>query len=170
MLILKSIAISLLLLFVSSCGYRPTSVLVDPVLLGSVSTHIEISMRDPDNTVLLKDALNKAVVEKFRASLTDRESASTHLLISLESTQFIPMRYDVNGYIISYRAIIGLRIVRTTSGETKVYRAEGTYQFNIEPTALISDQSRFEAIDRGSQKALDSFVAQISSEGALKRQ
>ncbi len=155
-----------ILLFATSCGYRPIGIATTPILEGSISTYVKISMRDPDNTVLLKDALDRAVVQSFKSSLTDKDSAKTHLIISLENSEFIPIRYDKNGYIVSYRAIISLHILRTTSNKTKSYHTEGSYHFNIEPSAIISDRSRFEAIDQGAQKALDSFVAQVVSEGA----
>ncbi len=150
----------------AGCGYRPTSHVVKTVLHESVSTRIVISMRDPDNTVLLKDALNDAVVNRFRTRLTDEQHAATHLSIALRDTQFVPIRYDANGYIIAYRALVWLDIDRTSGGKTKRYRAKGTYQFTIEPNAIISDYVRFEAIKYGSQKALDSFVAQVAAEGS----
>lgn len=155
-----------LLLMTAGCGYRPTSHVVKPVLQESVSTKVIISMEDPDNTVLLKDALDAAVVNRFRSSLTDEEHASTHLLIALRSTQFVPVEYDTNGYITAYRAIVTLEITRRTAETTKHYLTKGTYLFTIEPNAIISDLVRFEAIQFGSEKALDSFVAQVANEGA----
>lgn len=156
-----------LLAFGTGCGYRPTSHTVKPVLDGSVSTHVVISMEDPDNTVLLKDALNEAVVNRFRTQLTDRAHAKTHLLIALRKIEFIPIRYDTNGYITSYRSIATLEIERTVDDTVKRYTSRGSYQFTIEPNAIISDIVRFEAIKFGSQKALDAFVAQVASEGAF---
>lgn len=149
----------------AGCGYRPTSHAAEPVLHDSVSTQVVISMQDPDNTVLLKDALNEAVVNRFRTRLRDAEHAATHLKIALKDTEFIPIRYDTNGYIIAYRAIVTLIIDRTDGKETKRYTARGSYQFTIEPNAIISDIVRFNAIKFGSQKALDSFVAQVAGEG-----
>jgi len=154
------------LILTAGCGYRPTSHVVKPVLEESVSTKVIISMEDPDNTVKLKDALDAAVVNRFRTSLTDEEHANTHLLIALRSTQFIPVEYDINGYITAYRAIVTLEITRTTGGKTKHYFTKGTHLFTIEPTAIISDLVRYEAIQFGSEKALDSFVAQVANEGA----
>jgi hypothetical protein len=155
-----------LLFIFTGCGYRPTSEVVKPVLDESVSTQIVISMEDPDNTVLLKDALNEAVVNRFRTRLTDEAHAVTHLTIALDNTRFIPVRYDTNGYIIAYQAIVTLGIDRTSGSVKRHYTARGSYQFTIEPNAIISDLVRYEAIKFGSQKALDSFVAQVANEGA----
>ena len=166
--LLAFLIINFALFTFAGCGYRPTSHYIKPVVLESVSTHIVISMRDPDNTVLLKDALNEAVVNRFRTQLTDRAHSKTHLTIALRDTKFIPIRYDTNGYIIAYRAMIMLDIDRETEGETRRYQTKGSYQFTIEPNAIISDYVRFEAIRYGSEKALDSFVAMIASEGVAR--
>lgn len=152
----------------AGCGYRPTSHVAEPVLHDSVSTQIVISMQDPDNTVLLKDALNEAVVNRFRARLSDAKHAVTHLTIALRDTEFIPIRYDTNGYIIAYRAIVTLVIDRAYANKMERYTARGSYQFTIEPNAIISDIVRFDAIKFGAEKALDSFVAQVAGEGVLR--
>ena len=149
----------------TGCGYRPTSHAAKPVLGESVSTQVVISMQDPDNTVLLKDALNEAVVNRFRTRLTDEAHAQTHLLIALRNTTFIPVQYDTNGYIIGYRAVVTLDITRRRGETTQHYATRGTHLFTIEPNAIISDLVRYEAIKYGSEKALDSFVAKVANEG-----
>jgi hypothetical protein len=156
------------LFLLAGCGYRPTSHAVKPVLQERVSTKIIISMEDPDNTVYLKDALDEAVVNRFRTRLTDEAHAQSHLKIALRSVKFIPIRYDTNGYIIAYRAIVTLDIERKKGDRIWNYHTRGSYQFTIEPNAIISDLVRFEAIQYGSEKALDSFVAQVAAEGAKR--
>ena len=157
-----------LFIAIAGCGYKPTSHYIKPVVEESVSTQIVISMKDPDNTVLLKDALNEAVVNRFRTKLTDEKHAKTHLLIALRDTKFDPVRYDRHGYIIAYRAIVWLDIDRMTGETKKRYHVRGTYQFTIEPNAIITDIIRYDAIRYGAQKALDSFVAQVAAEGSGK--
>jgi len=152
----------------AGCGYRPTSHVVKPVLQESVSTRIVISMQDPDNTVYLKDALDAAVVNRFRTRLTDEAHAQSRLTIALRKVQFIPVRYDINGYILAYRAVVTLDIDREREAKRRRYEARGSYLFTIEPNAIISDLVRFEAIKYGSEKALDSFVAQVANEGAAR--
>jgi len=167
---LKQAFFALFILHLSSfifagCGYRPTSHYTREVTGESISTHIVISMQDPENTVLLKDALNAAVVNRFRSRLTERADAQTHLTIALRDTHFEPIRYDTNGFVVAYRALITLDIDRETEGKTRHYRTEGSHQFSIEPNAIISDYVRFEAIRAGAEKALNSFVAEVAAEG-----
>ena len=123
-------------------------------------------MSDPENTVLLKDALDEAVIRRFQTHMRHSKKAKTHLEIELKSVGFTALQYDSNGYIISYRTTINLGIRRITARLTKVYRATGNYDFSINPNAIITDQQRFEAIANSATKALDSFVAQVAAEGS----
>lgn len=158
----------LLFMLLSGCGYRPNAHYAKEVMGETVSTQVMISMTDPENTVIIKDAMDEAVIMRFRSSLRDRAHAQTHLQIALQSVSFAPLQFDVNGYIISYRTTIILQVVRKRGAFTKNYTAKGTYDFAIDPNAIISDQQRFEAIKQSSAKALDSFVAQVAAEGSRR--
>lgn len=154
------------LIFLAGCGYQPASHLAKNVLGESVSTEVIISMEDPQNSVIIKDAVDAAVITKFRTSLVSKNVASTHLKIAIGSVSFSPLRYDTDGYVITYRTSVAMAISRTFEGKVKNYTTYGTYDFEIEPNAIISDQSRFEAIRQGAQKGIDAFVAKIAAEGA----
>ena len=134
----------------------------------TVSTQIIISMTDPENTVVLKDALDEAVIRRFQTNLRHRKDAGTHLEIKLNSVGFSALQYDSNGYIISYRTTINLAVTRITDNFSKRYSAVGNFDFTISPNAIITDQQRFDAIANSATKALDSFVAQVAAEGTRK--
>ncbi|DAB39386.1 MAG: hypothetical protein A2552_01485 [Sulfuricurvum sp. RIFOXYD2_FULL_44_160] len=154
------------LILLSGCGYQPSSYYAKRVVGESVSTEVVVRMEDPQNTVIIKDAVDTAVITKFRTSLVPKNSAQTHLKISIGGVSFRPLRYDTNGYVITYRAAVSMRISRTTDGKISSYSTRGMYDFEIEPNAIISDQARFEAIRQGAQKAIDAFVAQVAAQGA----
>ena len=160
---MKIWVLSALILF-SGCGYQPSSHYAKNVVGESVSTEVVISIEDPQNTVIIKDAVDTAVITKFRSSLTAKNAAQTHLKISISSVSFSPLRYDTGGYVITYRAIVTMGISRTTNGKTINYSTHGMYDFEIEPNAIISDQARFEAIRQGAQKGIDSFIAQVAAQ------
>jgi len=165
--LLITVTLSLLL---TGCGYNPSSKEARKVLGETVSTEIIISMEDPENTVVLKDSLDKAVIRRFQTNLRSRKNAATHLQIRLNSVSFNALQYDSNGYVISYRTKINLAVTRITKNFTKRYSAIGNYDFAISPNAIITDQQRFEAIGNSATKALDSFVAQVAAEGSRKEQ
>lgn len=160
---------SFLFTALTGCGYHPSSHESKKVMGESVSTQVIISMTDPENTVVLKDALNEAVIRRFQSSLRNRRNAQTHLRIELRSVGFSALQFDANGYVIAYRTTINLAVRRETNGLTKLYRAVGNYDFSISPNAIITDQQRFEAIANSATKALDSFVAQVAAEGTRQK-
>jgi len=155
--------------FLTGCGYQPSSKAAKKVLGESVSTSVYISMTDPENTVVLKDALDEAVIRRFQTNLRHKSKAKTHLNIELQNVGFSALQYDSNGYIISYRTTIRLAITRQTKNFSKRYNAVGNYDFTIDPNAIITDQQRFEAIANSATKALDSFVAQVAAEGTKRK-
>jgi hypothetical protein len=150
----------------SGCGYTSAAHYAQSVVGKSVSTEVVISAEDPQNTVIIKDAVDTAVITKFRTSLTSKSASQTHLKIKISSVAFSPLRYDTNGYVTTYRATVSMHIDRTAFEKAHSYNTSGMYDFDIEPNAIISDQARFNAISLSAQKAIDAFIAQIAAEGS----
>ena len=170
-----SYALKILLLlnvafFISACGYTPSSKFARNIVGEKVSTSVIISSEDPENTVLVKDSVDAAIIEVFHTSLVDRVYSDTHLVLKIGSPSYSPIVYDRNGYVVGYRMSIVLYITRYHKGVAKKYTANGNHDFAIKPNAVVTDQERFEAIKFGAQKAILAFIAQVSAEGArLKR-
>jgi len=163
----RALFVSLLCsLFFTSCGYKPSAKYARSVIGERVSTDILISSQDPENTVVIKDAVDSAIIEVFHSSLVEKPYATSHLLFSISPPSYTPVQYDTNGFIIGYRSTIVLGVVRTTKGSMKRYSARGTYDFSVSPNAVITDQERFDAIKFSATKAIRSFVAQVSAEGS----
>jgi hypothetical protein len=163
-----------LILFVSlilftGCGYKPSSKYARQVVGEKVSTSIVISAQDPENTVVIKDAVDSAIIEIFHASLVDRKYSDSHLNFSITPPTYTPIQYDANGFIIAYRATIVLSVVRVTKNSQKRYSSRGTYDFSVVPNAVITDQERFDAIKFSASKAINSFIAQVSAEGSREQ-
>lgn len=164
---MRYITIALLILLFGGCGYQPSAKYSRAVVGDSISTSVVISLVDPENSVIVKDALDSAIIEVFHASLTDKAYSKTHLTVTLSNPTYIPVQYDSDGFVVSYRTSVFLNIRRKRAkDESKNYRVYGTHDFNITPNAIISDKQRFDAIKFSSTKAIKSFVAQISAEGA----
>lgn len=155
-----------LIIFISGCGYKPSAHYARKVIGKKISTHVNISAQDPQNTVLIKDAVDSAIVEIFHASLTDDIHANTKLTFSLTPPRYSAIQYNTDGYVIAYRATIILKILRESKNVKKTYSAKGTYDFSVVPNAVITDQERFDAIKFSSIKAISSFIAQVSAEGS----
>ena len=163
---MKLLLALLILLGFVSCGYKPSSKFARDVIGEKISTSITISAQDPENTVIIKDAVDEAIIEVFHASLHNRATSDTHLVMSIANPSYTPVVYDNDGYVIGYRMRVSLSIIRHHSGVSKSYNAKGTHDFAVAPNAVVTDQERFEAIRFSASKAIRSFVAQVSAEGA----
>ena len=166
--ILKVTFLVIVMLELSGCGYKPSAQYSREVIGERISTSVIISAQDPENTVIIKDAVDSAIIEVFHASLTSRSHSESHLNLSISPPTYTPIQYDSNGYVIAYRATIRLGIVRETSGVKKNYTTTGTYDFAVVPNAVLTDQERFDAIKFSSAKAISAFVAKVSAEGTRK--
>ncbi len=160
--------LALLVLGFNSCGYKPSSKFSRSVTGEKISTSVQISMVDPENTVVIKDAVDAAIVSVFHASLVDRKYADSHLDIRMSAPTYTPIQYNSDGYVIAYRATVKLFITRETQNQRKTYSSHGTYDFSVEPNAIITDQERFNAIKLSASKAINGFIAKVSAEGSRK--
>jgi len=163
---MKLLFLAVLGFLMAGCGYLPASHYAKNVIGESVSTEVVIYMEDPQNTVIIKDAVDTAIISKFRTSLVSKSNSQTHLKFSISSVGFSPLRYDTHGYVTTYRTRVSMAIEKISKASLGHYTVSGVYDFDIEPNAIISDQTRFEAIRQSSQKAIDVFIAQVAAQGS----
>ncbi len=135
------------------------------VFTDKIYTEVDVYLRDPENAVLVKDAMNEAIVSRFGAKIAKKEDATTHLWIRFKRVTFSPIQYDANGYAVYYRANVTLNIRYASPKKRGSESVSGFYDFPIEPNAVISDAKRFEAIRFGAQKALDAFMSRMAVRG-----
>jgi len=164
--IIKVTILFFIFLGFSACGYTPSAQFARQTMGDKISTSVIISAVDPENTVIMKDAVDAAIIKVFQASLVDKSMSDTHLVLSMGAPGYQAVVFDSNGYITGYRMTVTLKITKSHAGMKKTYTAKGNYDFEIAPNAIISDQQRFEAIGFSVDKAIRSFVAQVSAEGA----
>jgi len=151
------------------CGYKPSSKFARQTLGEKISTSVVISALDPENTVIIKDAVDSALIQVLHSSLVDKEYSDTHLVLRMGTPIYVPVIYDANGYIIGYRMNITLFIERFHNGVSTKYTTRGNHDFEVAPNAVVTDQDRFDAIKIGATKAIRAFIAQVSAEGARSK-
>ena len=153
-------------LILIGCGYKPTTYYAKSVLGERIYAEVTISRKDPQNTVLIKDSVNEAIVSRFGGKIVSKEAAETFLHVSIGSIAFSPTVYDKDGYAIAYKATVYLNI-HYQKGEGKVQniRTSGEYDFSIEPNSVITDSKRFEASRYASNDELDEFISKIAIKG-----
>ena len=158
----------LTLFFFVGCGYKPSSFYTKRVLGENIHVDTKISRQDPKNSVVVKDAVNEAVVGRFGDKLSDKKSADTNLVVSIGSVSFTPTVYDKDGYVIAYKTRVTLNAsFKTQDNVTKRFSTVGEYDFPIEANSVISDTKRFEAIKSASADAINEIISKISIMGIM---
>ena len=156
----------LIVVFISGCGYKPSSYYAKQALGSKLYADVTISRQDPRNSVLIKDAINEAIVGRFGGKLVAKEQADTILHVKTQSIAFSPTVYDTYGYVIAYKAIVVLAMeYENVNKKVEKLTATGEYDFSIEANSIISDTNRFEAIRYAASDALDEFVSKIAIKG-----
>ncbi|NPA74035.1 MAG: hypothetical protein GXO12_04920 [Epsilonproteobacteria bacterium] len=152
------------------CGYKPSSYYTKRVIGDKIYAKVLIDINDPENSVLIKDAINEAIVTKFKSSITDDPAKSnSKFIVKFKSKSFEPIAYDKDGYVVSYKAKVSLNITYIDKfGKKQNMDVKGTYDFPIEANSIISDSKRFEAIKFASYKAISEFISKIAIEGMIK--
>ena len=155
-----------IMLFSVSCGYKPTMHYTRALMGERIFVEVRTSLEDPENTVLIRDAVNEAVISRFRSRIVPRKNAQSQLLMTLKKVRFLPIQYDKNGYVIAYKTYVDLLThYRDAKGHEGDILSSGDYDFTIESNSVISDTRRFEAIKNASYKAVDEFISKLSVKG-----
>ena len=163
--IIKSLFLLLILSLVSGCGYRPSAHFAKKVLGERVYTKVDVSLATPENSVLTKDALNKALRTRLKTIVTRKEDADSMLSVRYEDVKFIPLQYNKNGYVVEYQVNLKLKFTFKKDGKVETKRVIGRYEFPILPTAIIAYDVQLKAIEESSVKALDQFFAYLVGKG-----
>jgi len=151
----------------SACGYKPSSLYTKKMIGEKVYTEVEVSLSDPENAVLIKDALNRALYTHLKSHTSKKEEADSSIKVRYQSISFIPLQYDLQGYVVYYQAHIKLRFSFEKGKQKEERSIVGRYEFPIRASAIISNDLRFKAIEHGSMKALDEFISYLSAKGLL---
>ena len=164
---MKKTLLLLTLLLLTSCGYKPSSHYTSKVISEKVYTEVDVSLSDPENSVLVKDALNRALYSRLKSLATTKKEAKSSIFVSYQSIRFIPLQYDRKGYVVYYQANIVLKFKIEKGKQKEERQILGRYEFPIRPSAIISNDLRFKAIEKCSLNALDQFITYISSRGLI---
>jgi hypothetical protein len=152
-------------LFIIACGYKPSSYYAKKEMEGNVFVKLNVSLEDPKNSVLVKDAILKLLIQKLDSKLVDKESnADVIMNVTINSVSMQTLQYDTSGYNKLYRALVVLRIdyFRKNDGIRKSFNVDGEYDFSIDDGTTITETKRFDAISKASDKALDEVLSKIA--------
>lgn len=161
---------SILALFIlAGCGYRPITHYTKEVLGERIYVDMAVSLRDPENTVLIKDALSDAVMTRFRGRLASKDGAESTIKVVLGSVVFSSLADTKDGFTSFYRASVSLGFTyEDKNGKTHSFSTSGRHDFSVDDSSILTDSKRFEAIRIASIQAIDQFISHITMEGAKR--
>jgi hypothetical protein len=163
---LKKILFLALLIFFTGCGYKSTSTFSRGYIGNRVYIDVKISEIDPQNSVIINDAIREVVSKEYRCKIVTKKEADSIIKSKIKSVDFIPLAYDATGYVIQYKSVVKLENEVIKGGKV-IYKdtTSGNYDFNIQANSAITDTKRFEAIDIASKKAIREFISHLSYKG-----
>ena len=148
-----------------ACGYKPSSYYAKKEMEGNVFVNINVSLEDPKNSVLVKDAIIKLLIQKLDSKLVSEQSKADVIMnISINSVSLQTLQYDSSGYNKLYKAVVvlGVNYTRKDNGVKKSFTVDGEHDFSVDNGATITETKRFDAISNASNKALDEVLSKIA--------
>lgn len=147
----------------TACGYRPSATYAKQEMRGSVFVRLNVSLEDPRNTVLVKDAVTKILIQKLGSNMVDNEKEADVIMdLAINSVTMDVLSYS-GGFNELYRAtvVIGVKYFRKDTNKIKNFTVDGEHDFAIEGSS-INDSYRFEAITKASDKAVTEILSKMA--------
>lgn len=166
MKLLKPIFLLLIsLLFLTSCGYRPSAYYAKQELGKDLFVRMDIRLSDPRNSVLVKDAVTKILIQRVGSNMVDSvEQADIIMDLKINSVSISTLQYDKDGYNKLYKAkvVIAVKYLTKSTGKIKNFTVDGEHDFSIDKGATINDTHRFEAISKASDMAVSDLLSRAA--------
>ncbi len=94
-----------------ACGYKPSSYYAKQQMEGNVFVKLNISLEDPKNAVLVKDAINKILIQKLDSRIVnDQNNADVMMNLAINSVSISTLQYDKKGYNKLYKAVVVIKV------------------------------------------------------------
>ena len=162
--LLTIFSVSLAFLFVA-CGYKPSTYYAKKEMEGNVYVKLDVSLEDPRNSVLVKDAVTKILIQKLDSNLVDKEKdADVVMNLGISSVNLSALQYDAKGYNKLYKAEVFIKVdyYRKENGIKKSFTVDGEYDFAVDIGGTITDANRYDAITKASDQAVSEIVSRIA--------
>ena len=153
------------------CSYKPSSQYAKEEIQGNVFVKVTIDLEDPQNSVLIKDSINKLLIQKLDVDIVSSESlADTIMYIDVNRVSIQELQYDDLGYNKLYRALVSINVSYSKKGEKKKksFIVDGEHNFSVDNGTTINSNQRYDAIKKASDKALEEVLSKIAV-GSFKK-
>ena len=152
--------------FLAGCGYQPIAHQANKALGGKVFVEVKISLRDPQNSVELKDSVSRSIFERLHSRVVDKREADSVVEVELQNVLFHTLAENKTGFATFYRCEVNVRFKYTNryTQSTRIFSKKGYYNFSLGNSSNITDSIRMEAINEAVIQALDGFISQVGIE------
>ena len=146
------------------CGYKPSSYHAKNAIVGNVYVDLKIDIDNARNSVLVKDAMNEMILNRFDTSLTNnKDDADTYVTVHLAGVSHKSLSKDDDGYVQSYRTTVNITMTYNKVNEkVKTITVSDYYDYSVEDDSIISDQKKKIAVKIASTKALSNIFSRIA--------
>lgn len=159
----------MLVFFIVGCGYKPVTHYTKDEIYGLVYLNSEISLQDPQNSIILQDSVTKMIVSNLGLELTDNKTiADTLINVSIGKPRISQIQYDTQSFVKTYRATVTVTLKYQNKDKSKTVSNSGEHDFNVSSASTISENERFNAITQATQKALEDILGKIAVESFKK--
>jgi len=165
---MKKIIILIGIVFLTACGYKPSSHLIKNVFSDNIYVEVMVDSVEPENAPFVKDEMNRLVYTRFKKRITSKENAESQIIISYAGSSYYPLAYK-DGYVTRYRATVNVHFDMVTKEGKLSKSISSIVESDIQASSLTSSTLRTEAIRKGLEKALDEFMSYVSAKGMLKK-
>ena len=150
----------------AGCGYQPIAHQANKALGGKVFVEVKISLRDPQNSVELKDSVSRSIFERLHSRVVDKQEADSVVEVELQNVLFHTLAENKTGFATFYRCEVNVRFKYTNryTQSTRIFSKKGYYNFSLGNSSNITDSIRMEAINEAVIQALDGFISQVGIE------
>ena len=150
----------------TACGYRPSVTYAKQEMRGNVFVRLNVSLEDPRNSVLVKDAVTKILIQKLGSNMVDNEREADVIMdLAISKVTLKTLQYDRDGYNKLYRAnvVIDVKYFRKDNdNKIKTFSVDGEHDFAIDKGTSINDSHRFTAITKASDKAVTEILSRMA--------
>ncbi|MCI2236130.1 MULTISPECIES: LptE family protein [unclassified Helicobacter] len=152
--------------FLAGCGYQPIAHQANKALGGKVFVEVKISLRDPQNSVELKDSVSRSIFERLHSRVVDKQEADSVVEVELQNVLFHTLAENKTGFATFYRCEVNVRFKYTNryTQSTRIFSKKGYYNFSLGNSSNITDSIRMEAINEAVIQTLDGFISQVGIE------
>ncbi len=166
MRLLKPISLLLVsILFLASCGYRPSAYYAKQELGKDLFVRLDVVPSDPKNSVLVKDAVTKILIQRVGSNMVNSESQADIIMdLKISRVSLSTLQYDKDGNnkLYKVRVAIGVKYFDKSTSKTKSFTVDGEYDFEIDKYNTINDAQRFEAISKASDMAVNDLLSRVA--------